>query len=68
MKRSRKKAAPDEMLDIAKADLEDFASASGIVPGYSMIVYVMKSYGIPAEASEIRRIQGQLEAEFLGEQ
>ena len=68
MKRSRKKAAQDERLDIVKADLEDFASASGIVPGYSMIVYVMKSYGIPAEASEIRRIQGQLEAEFLGEQ
>ena len=68
MKRSRKKAAPDERLDIAKADLEDFASASGIIPGASMIGYVMKAYGIPAEASEARRIQGQLEAEFLGEQ
>ena len=68
MKRSRKNAALDEKLDIVKADLEDFASASGIVPGYSMIVHAMKAYGIPAEASEIRRIQGQLEAEFLGEQ
>lgn len=67
MKHSRKKAAQDERLDIVKADLEDFASASGIVPGASMISYVMKAYGIPAEASEIRRIQGQLEAEFLGE-
>lgn len=68
MKRTQKKAVPDERLDIAKADLEDFASSSGIVPGYSMIVHVMKAYGIPAEASEIRRIQGQLESEFLGEE